>query len=252
MRDFVTLMINPVLILYLFLLTGIILFALKRKRTGKIMAAIAGLWLSIITTPFLPIFMIKSLESKYPQISDSTVRKFADSCDIIVLGGGHTDDKNLSANNQLSLQAQSRLVEAIRIHRMIPGSRLILSGSRGKSELSQALVLYRTALMLGIDSSSMEMQEKPSNTQQEAEEYVKNFGTKNNLILVTSAVHMPRAILLFRKAGINPVASPANFILKYGSHKSRWGWIPNSGYTGMMEAALHEYVGIIWAKSGGR
>jgi uncharacterized SAM-binding protein YcdF (DUF218 family) len=97
----------------------------------------------------------------------------------------------------------------------------------------------------------MAMQLKPSNTQQEAEEYVKNFGTKKNLILVTSAIHMPRAILLFRKAGINPVASPTNFILKYGSHKSLLEWLPNAGHIGMMEAALHEYVGIIWAKIGG-
>jgi len=163
------------------------------------------------------------------------------------LGGGHTDDKDLSSNNQLSLQALSRLVEGIRIHRMIPESRIILSGYSGKSEIAQAIVLYRTALILGIDSSSMALQPFPSNTQQEAEEYVKNFGTTKNLILVTTATHMPRAILLFSKAGILPIAAPAGFIQKYGSNKSKKELIPYSGNISKLEVALHEYLGIIWA-----
>jgi len=252
MRELISSIINPVLILYLLLIAGFVLYALKRKRAGKIFAIIAGLWFFIITTPFLPKYMVKSLESKYHQISDSTIKKITGSCDIIVLGGGHSDDKNLSSNNQLSLTAIARLVEGIRIHRMIPGSRLILSGSSGRSELAQALILYRSALILGIDSSSMAMQSKPSNTLQEAQEYVRNFGTKKTLILVTCATHMPRAIYNFRKAGITPVASPTDFILKYGSHKESWEWIPEYRNIAMMEIALHEYVGIIWARMGGR
>jgi len=245
-------MLDPVLLLYLLLIVCLVLFALKRKRAGKIFAIITGLWFFIITTPFIPKYMIKSLESKYHQLPDSTIRKINGPCDIIVLGGGHTDDKNLSSNNQLSLTAIGRLVEGIRIHRMIPGSRLILSGSSGRSELAQALILYRTALTLGIDSSSMAMQSKPSNTLQEAEEYVRNFGTGKSLIVVTCATHMPRAILNFRKAGISPIPAPAGFILKYGSNKEYWEWLPNIRNIDRMETALHEYVGILWARIGGR
>lgn len=61
----------------------------------------------------------------------------------------------LSANNQLSTTAVGRLTEGIRIHRMLPGSRLILSGYGGDSNVTQALVLYRTALLLGVDSATM-------------------------------------------------------------------------------------------------
>jgi len=251
MRDFVSLMINPVVILYLLLLTGISLYLLKQKRPGRIFIVSAGLWFFFITTPFLPKFMIKSLENKYSQISDSSINNLSHSCDIIVLGGGHTDDKNLSPNNQLSLNALSRLVEGIRIHKKIPGSRLILSGYRGRSELPQALVLFRTALTLGIDSTSMAMQSMPSNTRMEAAEYVKIFGTNKTLILVTSAVHMPRAIMLFRNAGTDPIAAPADFMLKYGSQKSDFSWKPSAGYIHMIEVSFHEYFGKIWSQLGG-
>ena len=252
MREFLSLMINPIPVLCLLLLVGFILFGLNRKRTGKIFLLIAGFWFFIISTPFLPKIIVKSLESRYLQLSDPVIKHLPDSCDIIVLGSEHSDDKNLSPNNQLSLIALSRLGEGIRIHRMIKGSRLILSGYGGRLKLSNAIVLYRTALILGIDSTSMAIQSSPTNTQMEAEEYAKNFGTKKNLIVVTSAIHMPRAIMHFHKAGINPIAAPADFILKHGSREDPWRWVPSSDYIDMMEAAIHEEVGIIWAKAGGK
>ncbi|MCX6326961.1 MAG: hypothetical protein NT144_09995 [Bacteroidia bacterium] len=73
----------------------------------------------------------------------------------------------------------------------------------------------------------------------EAEEYVKNFGTKNSLILVPRAIQMPRAVMHFRKAGTNPIVAPASFILKYGSHIYPWRWVPASENKEMLEEAIH-------------
>jgi uncharacterized SAM-binding protein YcdF (DUF218 family) len=252
MHAFLSLIIMPLPILYLLLIVAFIFFISNQGKTGSTFLVLAGIWLLIISTPFIPKALVKSLESKYPQLTDESIKNLPDSCDIIVLGGGHSDDKDLSPNNQLSTTALGRLAEGIRIHRMIPGSRLVLSGYRGESELSQALVLYQTALLLGVDSALMTMQILPSNTRMEAEEYAKNFGTGNDLIVVTDDLHMPRAMMLFQKAGLNPVASPTNQILKYGSHKYRWRWIPSSGNIGMMEAVIHEYVGMIWTWVGGK
>ena len=252
MREFFSLLINPVPFLYLLLLAGSMLFIFKWKRSGKVFL-IAGLfWFFLITTPFLPKFLIRSLESQYLQLSDASIKNIPVPCDIIVLGGGHSDDKNLSPNNQLTSQALTRLVEGIRIHKMIHGSRLILSGSKGRSQLPQALVLYRTALVLGIDSSAMVMQTEPSNTLMEAEEYVRIFGRENTLIVVTSASHMPRAIMHFRDSGTNPVAAPTHFLLKEGSGRQTLIRMPSYEYVLMMKMAAHEYAGRIWAKAGGR
>jgi uncharacterized SAM-binding protein YcdF (DUF218 family) len=212
---------------------------------------VAGLWFLIITTPFLPKIFVRSLESRYPQLSDSSIKSLPDSCDIIVLGSDNADDNTLTPNNQLSLIAMSRLAEGIRIHRMIPGSRLVLSGYGRRSKLPHALVLYRTAVILGVDPATMAIQSTPSNTQKEAETYIKNFGSKKPLILVTSAIHMPRAVMNFRKAGINPVAAPADFILKNRSRKSPWRWLPFSDNIAMMEQVIHESIGIMWTRLGG-
>jgi len=253
MRAFLSVLIMPLPLLYLLLIAALIFSASNRKKTGNLFLVLAGIWFLIISTPVIPKVLVKTLENKYPQLSDESIRNFPDSCDIIILGGGHTDDKELSPNNQLSGAALARVIEGIRIHRMIRGSRLVMSGFRGDSELSQALVLYRTALLLGVDSTSMALQTVPSNTRMEAEEFAKNFGPQNDLVVVTSAIHMPRAMILFHKAGLSTVAAPANQILKYGSRKHFWSWIiPSSENIDMMEAAIHEYVGIIWVSVGGK
>jgi len=251
MRHILSLIILPLPILY-FLLTGaFIAFILKCVKTGKILFVISGFWFLIISTPLVPKNLVKILEDQYPQLTEEIIKSLPDSGDIIVLGGGHSDDMDLSPNNQLSTTALGRVIEGIRIHRMIPGSRLVLSGYSGGSKLSQALILYRTALILGEDSSSMIMLAQPSNTRMEAEEYAKYAGTENKLIIVTSDLHMPRAMMLFRKAGLDPIAAPTNQILKYGTQKYRMVWFPSSGNIGMMEDSIHEYAGILWALFGG-
>ena len=245
-------MITSLPVLYLLLIIASFFFMAHKSKTGRFFLVLSGIWLFIISTPLIPKSLVKSLESKYSQFTVESLKNLPGSCDIIVLGGGHSDDKNLSPNNQLSTTALARLAEGIRINRTVPGSRLILSGYRGKSELSQSLILYRTALMLGIDSASMAMQELPSNTRMEAEEYVKNFGKANGLIIVTSDIHMPRAMILFQKAGLNPVAAPTNQIIRYGSKKDPWRWMPSSENIGMMDAVIHEYAGMLWSRVGGK
>jgi uncharacterized SAM-binding protein YcdF (DUF218 family) len=251
MREFLSGLINPVPFLYILLLLSLLSFSIKKTRAGKVFSGLAVAWFLIITTIFVPVALVRSLENRYPQFSEKTIRNIDGPCNIIVLGGGHSDDNRLSPNNQLSVQALSRLAEGLRIQSMIPGSTLILSGYKGRSELPQALVLYRTALILGADSSSMRMQTEPANTRMEAENYAATKG-RTLVIVVTSAAHMPRAMMLFRKAGANAIAAPCDFLMKYGSGKNVRRFMPSSSYTDMMRSAIHEYAGMAWEWIGGK
>jgi uncharacterized SAM-binding protein YcdF (DUF218 family) len=251
-KEFLSIIIMPVPVLYMLLLAAFLFLWIKRKKTAKIIFLVSGLWFLIITTRPVPLWLVKNLEDNYPQLQDSVINTLPDSINIIVLGGGHSDDKNLAPNNQLSTVALGRLVEGIRIQKMILGSKLILSGYSGRSELAQAVVMCRTALCLSVDSSSIAISQLPSNTRSEAEEYVRNFGRVKRLIIVTSAIHLPRAMMLFKKYGLNPIPAPANFIIKYGSVKNPWRWVPSGGNVTMMESAIHEYGGSIWNRLGGK
>jgi uncharacterized SAM-binding protein YcdF (DUF218 family) len=251
MRAFLSNLIMPLPVLYLILLAALAFYFIKRKKTSKAFIYIAASWFLVISTPPVPRALVKSLENRYPHLTEEVIKNLPDSCYIIVLGGGHSDDMSLSANNQLSTTAVGRLTEGIRIHRMLPGSRLILSGYGSDSKVTKAMVLYRTALLMGIDTASMAIQEKPANTRQEAEEYVRNFGKSRKLIVVTNDMHMPRSVKLFSMAGIDPVPAPANQVIKYGS-KKRISWFPSAQYISMVEDAMHVYVGMRWTAIGDR
>jgi uncharacterized SAM-binding protein YcdF (DUF218 family) len=283
MREFLSILIMPVPLFFLLIIAGFLLLWRKRRRVGKVLLLFAGCWLLIISTRPVPRLLVENLEKRYSQLSDSVINSLHGSINIIVLGGGHSDDPALSLNSQLSEMALERLVEGIRIFKGAEAqnrrgadkndsgnerlrdegtkdrgrncaechNQLIVSGYGGRSKISQALVMKRTAIMLSIDSSHIKMSLFPSNTREEAAQYVGLFGTKTPLVVVTSAIHMPRAVMLFEKAGVKVIPAPTDFLIKRGSVKDRWGWMPSAGNIQMMEAAIHEYVGIVWAKVGG-
>jgi uncharacterized SAM-binding protein YcdF (DUF218 family) len=281
LKEFLSLIIMPLPVFFLLILAGFFFFWQKKKKTAKYLFFISGFWFLAVTTRPLPVMLVNNLEKHYRQLSDSTVKTISAPCNIIVLGAGYSDDPSLSSNNQLSSAALGRLVEGIRIYKGLKAqrnirteycctknraqgieqypehqalnpkqtySRLVVSGYAGKLKMSQAEVLFKTALFLGIDSSNLIISLKPKNTREEAIEYLKLCGSSTSVILVTDAIHMPRAIMLFKKTGLIPIPAPTNYLIKHGTIKNPWRWIPSTGNIQMMEAVTHEYAGLLLAK----
>ena len=246
---------NIILPLPVFWILIIISFLFFRKKKGKI--ARICLWcglfcLLVVSTPFIPKLLVQNLENKYSTCELETLQQKTN-IHILVLGGGQTNDSRLPANSQLSRGALARLTEGIRILNHLDGSILVTSGYSGKREdIPQAEVLAQTAMLLGIGSGRIKKQTLPKNTWMEATEYKRIFGDSTTLVLVTSAIHMPRAIYLFQKAGLNPIPAPTDYLVKKGEKINPLFWMPKSGNIAKTEAAVHEYVGMAWYRLGGK
>lgn len=271
MREILSLLIMPFTIFLLLFLVGVFL-VIRRRALGKWLLGVAGLWLLIISSRPLPVALIKNLEKEFSQLPDSVIESLPDTVNVLVLGAGHSDDPALSPNNQLSITVLGRLVEGVRIYKGLRGSgakgqwgegqeselnsgrnlKLVVSGAKGRLKTSQAEVLKETAVSLGVDSSDIGMLTRTVNTRNEAEEYVKNYRLDRQLILVSDAIHMRRAVKIFTDAGVEVIPAPANFIIKKSSAKSRWRWVPSAGNIELMETAIHEYAGMLWHRVGGR
>lgn len=172
-----------------------------------------------------------------------------DSVDNMHLGAGSTNDKRLPANSKLSGNTLVRLAEGIRIYREVPGSKIVTSAFGGKNEdISQAEITAEVAVILGVNKKDIYKQTKPENTWMEATEFKRLFGNSVQPVVVTSAIHMPRAMYLFRKAGLNPIAAPTDFKIKKDKNRDFWFWLPSAGNINKMESAIHEYVGLLWYK----
>jgi len=236
-------LIDPFNTLWVLVLAAGIFYMLKNIRLFKSIAALSVAWFLIISTPLIPGLVLNSLEDRYVPID---VEKLADTdveYHIIVLGGGHGFDDRLPANSLLSLNALGRLNEGIRLHKQLPNSKLVLSGYSSSGGTTQAEMLQKTALLLGVDKDTILIQTKPANTYQEGKIYSDKFGSSHPLIIVTSAAHMPRAIQVFQHFDIEPIPSPANYRLKGNRKNIRFG-LPSMRNISNLHAALSEYAAI--------
>ncbi|MEW5735652.1 MAG: ElyC/SanA/YdcF family protein [Thermodesulfobacteriota bacterium] len=225
---------------------GLLLAALKKRRTGMTLAAAALLLLWAFSTQPLSRALILPLEARfapYPEEHGPQVDY------VVVLGAGHSSDPRLPVTAHLSGQAMGRLVEGIRILRMNPGSMLVLSGAGVTDPIPESRVMARAAVALGVDPGRI-IEEPASRDTKDQAILLPPLLHGRPFALVTSAYHMPRAVALFRKAGSAPIPAPAAHLARPGS--LRFSPMPSADSLGRSNKAFHEYFGLLWARLRGQ
>lgn len=195
----------------------------------------------LTVTSLLPDVLIERLERNYTVLDIASLTEM-DSAHIIVLGSGHISDMRLTALDRLSGTSLSRMVEGIRLYHKMQNSVLISSGYAKYDAISNAAAVRNAALELGVDGSRIQMLEKAANTWEEAQYYRERFGTSVPLILVTSATHMKRAMMVFKAMGLDPIPAPTDFIVK---KRIRRDWLSHENFR-KVQIALHEYIGLVY------
>jgi uncharacterized SAM-binding protein YcdF (DUF218 family) len=116
--------------------------------------------------------------------------------------------------------------------------------------------------MLGVPRSAI-LEESASRSTHENATYTKRLLLAHNLrrvLLVTSAMTMPRALAAFRHQGLDAIAAPTDFTPGLGED-SRGGvtelevdalnLLPNPQTLDESNAALHEYMGLVLYRLAG-
>ncbi len=120
-------LLSPLSLCIELLLLGLFLLWFTRKqRAGKIIVSLGVILLCLFSYCAVSDIFLRPLEHKYPpliNLADVHGVKW-----IVVLGGGHIYDPAIPATSQLSDASMVRLVEGIRLYKMLPGSKLVLSG----------------------------------------------------------------------------------------------------------------------------
>ena len=132
------------------------------------------------------------------------------------------------------------MVEAIRISKSLPHYKIVTSAYSSLGLEPQASVARRAAIELGIPSQNIEMLTTPSNTSEEVAAFIKQFGTHQNVIVVSDAMHLPRALMLYQKGGITARAAPSNFKVKQGPIKNSRFNFPTLSSLNLMNEYLRE------------
>ena len=223
----------------------VLLFKIKTKKWNKTLLVISFIWLFIISFSPIPVLLIKTLEIQNPKLQIEKLKN-KNKLHILVLGSGHVNDTTLSHLNRLGNAALFRLTEGVRIYKKVINSKLILSGYSNSKTISQAKMLSFAAIEIGVNDKDTIQMIKPSNTEQEAIEFKNRFGLNTNLIIVTSASHMPRALKIFNLYGLNPVPAPTFNYYKHEINETYNFFAPSITKLDMSEKVIHEYLGIAY------
>ncbi len=165
---------------------------------------------------------------------------------VMVLGSGHTVDDDIPPTSELSRNGLMRLAEGIRVLRLYPGAKLILSGYGAGSSVSNARMMANVAVSLGVAKSDIILLENAQDTWDEAHQAAGFVGNKR-MVLVTSASHMKRAMKEFRKAGLEPIPAPTNY-LAFDNIEQAWDkYSPQAKYLEQSERYWYELLGRWWS-----
>lgn len=170
---------------------------------------------------------------------------------VVVFGGGH-DAGNVPANDVLTSESITRLVEGVRLYRQLPRAKLLLSGGalRSTETISEAAYLARIVSWFDIPKNNIVLETDSFNTADEAVA-LKQIVHHEPFYLVTSAVHMPRAMALCRQQGLSPIAAPADFMSLHANKCWEDKYLPNPKNFNYSNTAWHEVLGLVWGKLRG-
>jgi uncharacterized SAM-binding protein YcdF (DUF218 family) len=253
LKKHISLFLMPVPFCLLLLALGLLFARAPGKaRIGRYLIVASTVLLLLFSNTFVSIRLLGPLEGRYPAVSEippgSAAPDSIAACKFVaVLGAGHTDMPGYSATSQLSTSGLERIVEATRILRAVPEARLIVSGPGDPGRPSHASILASAAESLGISSARIILIDTAWDTEDESFAVAKLAGGSRTA-LVTSAWHMPRAAHLFRKAGVNFVACPCDFVAREGIqlHWNDFGW--DSASLQRSTLAVHEWIGLLWLR----
>ena len=250
--------INPLPLSLLLSFLGLyFLWFTNKQKTGKIVMSVGLVILTLFSYSIITNRLLRPLERKYdtfeiksssavPEAEDKSAMKF-----VVVLGGGHTSDPELPLISQIGKDSLVRLIEGIRIYRKYPGAKLLLSGGGAFDTVSEAEIMARVAREIGVPEGDIILESKSKDTRDEAL-FIKPIVGNEPFVLVTTASHIPRSMALFKKLGMNPIPSPVGHSVKDSQGLSLTFLFPGTGSIRNAELAIHEYLGLIWAKIRGQ
>jgi len=243
-------LVRPSTFLLLTTVLGTLLLWSRWHRPGRILVSIslAGMLLPAIL-PLAPL-LEGPLENHFPQ---PVLPPRVDG--VIVLGGAENPATSAARGQVVLNGAGERLLTGLELAQRYPQAKLVFTG--GSSALlgdgvSSATVAERLFSAFGIDRSRTVLERSSRNTHENASFTFAEVRPRpgETWVLVTSAMHLPRSVGLFRKAGWQVIPYPVDY-----RSSGRALFAPSLRFIeelGYVDHAVREWTGLIAYRLLGR
>ncbi len=246
------LLVYPLGFSCILILIALILKKHPKWRRGLLIGALALLWLA--SNRWVSYGLARSLEwQNLP--ADTTPQ-----AEVIVLLGGGTESGDPPRPMTEVNSAGDRVLFAAKLFQegaaptiLVSGGNLEFTQARGTSPAEEMTSLLS---LTGVPGDAIWQQSKSQNTYEDAlysAEMLRDKGIEE-IVLVTSAMHMPRAKALFEHQGLSVIPAPVDFtiteknwesVFRPGLDEAIIYLLPNASSLGLTTNALKEYLGML-------
>ncbi len=230
--------------LCLILLAVAVLLSIIKQRALAIFLSVVGIcWVLAWSLPATTLFLGGLLESRHPYKDPKDLPR----ADVIVVFGGQTQGNRANwfepYNRATAIDRIDR-AEALYLAGRAP--RILLSGRAREGKVSEAQIMARILRQRGIPDSALLLENDSRNTSENARfTDITMRGQKlKSALLVTSALHMPRALASLEKRGIKVTSagSAPQIVLPVSNAPDIW--LPQLRSLDASRTIIKEYLGI--------
>jgi len=219
-------------------------FLLWRWRPARLLILAGLAWIYVAATPLFAGWLLSGLESGYEIAGPVPESAGA----ILVLAGGRYLYAPEYGGETVNAYSLERLRYAARVHRDT-GLPLLVSGGRvrGDEPASEADLLagvLEEEMGLAVRWRESESRNTCENATYSAH-LLKAEGI-GHALLVSHALHMPRALWCFQRTGLVVTPYPTRRISTDSSAVTLTDFLPQSRALWYTGRALHEYLGLLW------
>jgi uncharacterized SAM-binding protein YcdF (DUF218 family) len=216
------------------------LFLPKKRKVFLVLTLILVL---IFTNPWLYRKMMMLYQENSATVSDSEFPTTA----ILLTGIVGFD----SSGNGHFGRSSDRYIQTSQLLQTGKIQRLIISGGSGnfwRKENTESLFIKNQLKLTGIPDSCLLAETRSRNTYENAvytKKLIDSLHLKGPFLLITSALHMPRARKVFTALGIPYIPFPCDFRVYPQANDFKNTFYPDVAYMGEWEDLIKEWVGTI-------
>ena len=239
-----TSLVIPLNLCIAFLLIAIVIFMMRLRKTALLMA-VAGLsWAIFWSLPASSLWAGGYLE----QLHAYRVAANAPAAQAIVVLGGHTANGRRNWFEPYDkATATARIEQAAALYKAQRAPLIIVSGAALEGDVSEAQIMANALESLGIPESAIVMESQSYTTHENAVYTAQVLQQQHiqHILLVTSALHMPRAMAVFQKQGISAQATPLEPQIVVPDDPGFSFWQPDLRALAASRSIVKEYVGLV-------
>ncbi len=242
--SFLAQLVVPLNLSIALLVMAVALFLLRQRKTALTTAILGIAWSVFWSLPAASLWIGGGLEQRYPYRSPE---QLPPAQAIVVLGGNTANNRDNWFEPYDSLTARSRVDAAAALYHADKAPVVIVSGAALEGNVSEARIMSSALRQHQVPEQAI-LLEDSSDTTRENGFYTVQLLREHELshvLLVTSALHMPRAMAVFRRLGVNATPAPVRPQIVRPRRPDYSIWMPDLRALNASRSIIKEYAGLL-------